>query len=105
LRIERSATNLGRLGAGALLPAFAAIRDRRSVNVGGRAADAAKTVVSALGLSLATASHHVRSLRGRGLLAQVGNKRQVRGAVQTFYALSEKAKANASAEAEYRIGP
>jgi DNA-binding transcriptional ArsR family regulator len=53
----------------------------------------AKTVASALGLSLAAASHHVRAMRGKGLLAQVGEKRQVRGAVQTFYRLSETASA------------
>jgi DNA-binding IclR family transcriptional regulator len=54
----------------------------------------AKTVASALGMSLASASHHVRSLRRKGLLAQIGEKRQVRGAVQTFYRLSESASSN-----------
>lgn len=56
----------------------------------------AKTVASGLGLSLAAASHHVRSLRDKGLVAHVGRKRQVRGAVQTFYGLSEKAMANSA---------
>jgi hypothetical protein len=32
-------------------------------------------------------------MRGKGLLAQVGEKRQVRGAVQTFYRLSDAASA------------
>ena len=43
----------------------------------------AKTVASALGMSLAAASHRVRSMRGKGLLAQVGEKRQVRGGLVT----------------------
>jgi DNA-binding transcriptional ArsR family regulator len=60
----------------------------------------AKTVASRLGLSLAAASHHVRSLRDKGLVAQVGRKRQVRGAVQTFYGLSEKALPNSASRKE-----
>jgi DNA-binding transcriptional ArsR family regulator len=48
------------------------------------------TLAQALGVSLATTSHHVRVLRDRGLLVEVGRK-QVRGAMQTFLGLSEAA--------------
>jgi DNA-binding transcriptional ArsR family regulator len=47
----------------------------------------ASTLAEALGLGLATTSHHVRLLRERGLLVELG-RRQVRGAMQTFLSLS-----------------
>jgi hypothetical protein len=50
----------------------------------------ASTLASALGEPLAPTSHHVRVLRGRGWLVERG-RRQVRGAIQTFYALSDSA--------------
>jgi biotin operon repressor len=48
------------------------------------------TLAETLGLPLATTSHHVRLLRERGLLVEVG-RRQVRGAMRTFLGLSEAA--------------
>jgi DNA-binding transcriptional ArsR family regulator len=50
----------------------------------------ASTLAEALGLPLATVSHHVRLLRQRDLLT-VLESRQVRGAMQTFLALSDAA--------------
>jgi DNA-binding transcriptional ArsR family regulator len=50
----------------------------------------AKTLIPALGASLGDVSYHVRALRDAGLLVEVG-RRQVRGAVQTFYRLSREA--------------
>jgi DNA-binding transcriptional ArsR family regulator len=50
----------------------------------------ARTLAEALGLPLATVSHHVRLLRQRDLLT-VLESRQVRGAMQTFLALSDAA--------------
>jgi hypothetical protein len=50
----------------------------------------ASTLASALGVPLAPTSHHVRLLRGRGWLVECG-RRQVRGAIQTFYELSDSA--------------
>ena len=46
----------------------------------------ARTLAEALGLPLAATSHHVRLLRERGLLVELG-RRQVRGAMQTFLGL------------------
>jgi hypothetical protein len=48
------------------------------------------TLAETLGLPLPTTSHHVRLLRERGLLVEVGRK-QVRGAMQTFLGLSDAA--------------
>jgi hypothetical protein len=48
----------------------------------------AKTVARALDTSLARASHHMRELRDRGWLVEVGTRR-ARGAVETFYVLSD----------------
>ena len=47
----------------------------------------AKTAALALDTSLARASHHMRELRDRGWLVEVGTRR-ARGAVETFYTLS-----------------
>jgi hypothetical protein len=49
-----------------------------------------KTVAEALGKSLARASHHMRVFRDRGWLVEVGHRR-ARGAVETFYRLSDNA--------------
>lgn len=46
----------------------------------------ASTLAAALDLALAPTSHHVRVMRDRGWLVEL-NRRQVRGAVQTFYTL------------------
>jgi DNA-binding transcriptional ArsR family regulator len=51
----------------------------------------AKTLATALNVPLAGASHHVRALRDAGLLVEVDTRR-VRGAIQTFYALSGTAE-------------
>jgi DNA-binding transcriptional ArsR family regulator len=48
----------------------------------------AKTLTPVLGASLVDVSYHVRTLRDAGLLTEV-ERRRVRGAVQTFYALSD----------------
>jgi hypothetical protein len=50
----------------------------------------ASTLAAALELPLALTSHHVRVLRGRGWLVERG-RRQVRGAMQTFYELTDAA--------------
>jgi hypothetical protein len=50
------------------------------------------TLAAALGEPLAKTSHHVRILRDRGWLVQVGERR-VRGALQTFYALADQVHA------------
>jgi Helix-turn-helix domain len=50
----------------------------------------AKTVGQALDKSLARTSHHMREMRDRGWLVEVGTRR-ARGAVETFYRLSDNA--------------
>jgi hypothetical protein len=50
----------------------------------------ASTLASALDVPLAPISHHVRLRRDRGWLVERG-RRQVRGAIQTFYGLSDAA--------------
>jgi DNA-binding transcriptional ArsR family regulator len=49
-----------------------------------------KTLTPLLGASLGDVSYHVRTLRDAGLLVEV-DKRQVRGAMQTFYRLNNDA--------------
>jgi predicted transcriptional regulator len=49
-----------------------------------------KTLAATLGVPLGDISYHFRTLRSSGLLAVAG-RRQVRGAVQTFYRLSPEA--------------
>lgn len=49
-----------------------------------------KTLARALGAPLSVVSYHVRALRDAGLLTEV-DRRQVRGAMQTFYRLSDNA--------------
>jgi DNA-binding transcriptional ArsR family regulator len=49
-----------------------------------------KTLADALGVPLGEISYHVRTLRAAGLVVEVG-KRQARGAMQTFYRLSDEA--------------
>lgn len=50
----------------------------------------ASTLAQATKLPLATVSHHVRLLRGGGWPVEIG-RRQVGGAAQTFYAVSDAA--------------
>jgi helix-turn-helix protein len=50
----------------------------------------AKTLAPVLGVSLGDTAYHVRTLRDAGLLVEV-DKRQVRGATQTFCRLSREA--------------
>jgi hypothetical protein len=50
----------------------------------------ASTLAETLTLPLASTSHHVRILRERGWLVERG-RRQVRGAIQTFFGLSDAA--------------
>jgi hypothetical protein len=50
----------------------------------------ASTLAHAMKLPLATVSHHVRLLRERGWLVEIGS-RQVRGAAQTFCVLTDAA--------------
>jgi DNA-binding transcriptional ArsR family regulator len=50
----------------------------------------ASTLATALGAALAATSHHVRTLRDRGLVTEAG-RRRTRGTVQTFYVLSRAA--------------
>jgi biotin operon repressor len=50
----------------------------------------AKTLTPMLGSSLGDVAYHVRALRNAGLIVEV-DRRQVRGAVQTFYALNDSA--------------
>jgi hypothetical protein len=50
----------------------------------------ASTLAVALAQPLAATSHHIRLLRQRGWLVEI-HSRQVRGAVQTFYRLSDVA--------------
>jgi hypothetical protein len=45
------------------------------------------TLAAALGAPIAATSHHVRVLRDRGWVVVI-DSRQVRGVLQTFYALS-----------------
>jgi DNA-binding transcriptional ArsR family regulator len=52
----------------------------------------ARTLATALEQPLPTISHHVRLLRQRGWLVEL-ESRQVRGALQTFYRLSNVAVA------------
>jgi biotin operon repressor len=51
----------------------------------------AKTLTPMLGASLGDVSYHVRTLRDSGLLVEV-ERRQVRGAMQTFYELGADAR-------------
>ena len=46
----------------------------------------ASTLATALNARLAATSHHMRELRDRGWLVEVGQRRR-RGAIQTFYRL------------------
>jgi biotin operon repressor len=50
----------------------------------------AKTLTQMLGASLGDVSYHARALRDAGLIVEVDTRR-ARGAVQTFYVLSDNA--------------
>jgi DNA-binding transcriptional ArsR family regulator len=51
----------------------------------------AKTISDGLELSLARASHHLRTLAAAGLIEQVGDRPR-RGALQRFYVLACRAR-------------
>jgi DNA-binding transcriptional ArsR family regulator len=55
----------------------------------------AVTIASALSEPLAKTSHHMRVLRDRGWLREVGQRRR-RGAIQTFYVLARDVTAERS---------